>query len=105
MDYSEHEGNVATETIMNAQHPRTETAAKFAGSSRTRPKRASANSLKQPPSNQNSKKTRCVWTPQEDRRLIELHSQFGNKWHAIARIIGNRDNVQCRTRYVTIITH
>jgi hypothetical protein len=40
------------------------------------------------------------WTPEEDQRLRELVTQYGEKaWARIAATLGNRSDVQCRYHY------
>ena len=41
---------------------------------------------------------RTEWTPEEDRRLLEIRSQFGNKWRHIAQILGRSEN-QVKNRW------
>ena len=43
--------------------------------------------------------TRQAWTPEEDARLLELHSKFGNKWSAIATMMPGRSRIGLRNRW------
>lgn len=39
------------------------------------------------------------WSPEEDSRLIELHSRMPNKWRSIAATLGSRSAEQCLARF------
>ncbi len=43
--------------------------------------------------------TRQSWTSEEDRLILDLHAQFGNKWAVIARQIPGRTDNQIKNRY------
>jgi hypothetical protein len=44
--------------------------------------------------------SKSKWTDEEDRRLIDLVKEYGErKWAAIAAHMGSRCDVQCRYRY------
>ena len=40
----------------------------------------------------------CLFTPEEDERLLELHRSLGNKWTRIAELMGTRTKNQVRVR-------
>eukprot|EP01031_Cornospumella_fuschlensis_P031291 gene31291-37819_t len=40
-----------------------------------------------------------LWSPEEDRRLIELVNELGTEWTDIARLMGGRTGGQCLTRW------
>jgi len=39
------------------------------------------------------------WTEQEDRRLIELHRKYGNRWALIKKFMGGKTGQQCLKRW------
>lgn len=45
------------------------------------------------------------WTDYENTRLFALVREYGNKcnWSKIARIMGNRSDIQCRYHYFQLI--
>ena len=50
-----------------------------------------------------SKLTHTIWSPEEDKRLIEYHQRLGNKWTAISKEFGDRTENACKNRYLSII--
>jgi hypothetical protein len=44
------------------------------------------------------------WTQEDDRRLLALHDELGNRWAAIAIRLRNRSNVSVRNRFRTLKT-
>ncbi|EAX89221.1 Myb-like DNA-binding domain containing protein [Trichomonas vaginalis G3] len=42
---------------------------------------------------------RGPWSPEEDLRLMELHSQFGNKWVKIASLMPHRSDNSIKNRW------
>jgi len=47
-------------------------------------------------------RNREPWTPEEDKRLIEVHSEIGNRWSALAKEMPGRvsNDVKNRVRYL-----
>jgi hypothetical protein len=45
---------------------------------------------------------RGPWTPEEDRKLMALHGEHGNRWMTIASGIPGRTDGQCRDRWATV---
>ncbi|EME30218.1 Transcriptional activator Myb [Galdieria sulphuraria] len=39
------------------------------------------------------------WTEQEDRRLVELHRKYGNRWALIKKFMGGKTGQQCLKRW------
>lgn len=39
------------------------------------------------------------WTPEEDRRILELHAQLGNKWSKISKFIDGRTDNAIKNRF------
>jgi hypothetical protein len=50
--------------------------------------------------NTKSKKSKAVFTQEEDQQIIDFVGQFGTKrWERIEKIIRNRSSRQCRERW------
>lgn len=48
----------------------------------------------------NSGLSKCIWTTEEDRLLLEVCEEYeGKKWKAVAEKLKNKSNVQCQSRY------
>eukprot|EP00300_Choanocystis_sp_HF-7_P010207 c16840_g1_i1.p1 GENE.c16840_g1_i1~~c16840_g1_i1.p1 ORF type:complete len:477 (+),score=87.57 c16840_g1_i1:116-1546(+) len=59
-----------------------------------------ANSMHNPPAKVKRVQTRRSWTPEEDKRLIELvNAEGGNCWSQIASHLDGRVGKQCRERW------
>ncbi|KAK9853355.1 hypothetical protein WJX84_002767 [Apatococcus fuscideae] len=43
-----------------------------------------------------------IWTPDEDEKLLEAHSEHGNKWTEIARIVGGRTDNAVKNRFAAL---
>jgi len=43
------------------------------------------------------------WTEEEDRVLLEGHALHGNKWTAIARMVGGRTDNAVKNRHVVLV--
>lgn len=68
---------------------------KFVGNGRTRPQCAQRFFRALDP-----KISKETWSDEEDKRLLELIKEYGEKkWTQIGDILGNRTDVQCRYRY------
>jgi len=49
------------------------------------------------------KSTKHLWTPLEDRQLLELRAEHGDKWTLIGNLIGGRSCKQVRDRYLNYL--
>ena len=46
-----------------------------------------------------------AWTPEEDKKLIKLHQQFGNHWRSIANFLPGRSRINLRNRWSLLMRH
>lgn len=46
-----------------------------------------------------------AWTPEEDRLLIKLHNEYGNKWAKISEFLPGRSRISLRNRWGWHVRH
>lgn len=72
---------------------------KFVGNGRTKPQCSQRYSRAL-----NPKISKEMWTADEDKKLLELITKYGDKrWTIISESLGNRTDVQCRYRYKQLL--
>lgn len=52
---------------------------------------------------QRSTVMRRKFTPEEDKMLIDLHSQYGPEWELISALMHDRNERQCKDRYMNYL--
>jgi hypothetical protein len=52
----------------------------------------------------NSNNNKSKWTVEEDGKLAEAVTELGNDWIAVATLVPNRTNVQCRKRWTKYLS-
>jgi len=62
-----------------------------------------AKQAKSPSGDKKEKTKKNLWTQAEDKLLIELIAQYGQKWTLIGRLIGGRKCKQVRDRYLNYL--